>query len=45
MIERVMMRWTTLRDLKNCRCRAMLTFVATNVKKMANWTWQGPRMA
>ncbi|WP_340372826.1 IS1182 family transposase [Peribacillus sp. FSL E2-0218] len=36
------MRWTTLRGLKK---QAMLTFAAMNVKKMATWTWQGPKMA
>ncbi|MGG4266818.1 hypothetical protein ABEW06_16695 [Peribacillus simplex] len=37
------MRWTTLRGLKSMQ--AMLTFATMNVKKMANWSWQGPRMA
>ncbi|MFI8492983.1 transposase, partial [Peribacillus butanolivorans] len=39
------MRWTTLRGLKKLSMQAMLTFAAMNLKKMANWTWQGPRMA
>ncbi|MDA6130638.1 IS1182 family transposase, partial [Escherichia coli] len=36
------MRWTTLRGLKKMSMQAMLTFAAMNLKKMANWTWQGP---
>ncbi|MFC5362681.1 transposase [Peribacillus frigoritolerans] len=43
--EKHVMRWTTLRGLKNCRCKPMLTFAAINLKKMATWTWQGPKMA
>ncbi|CEG30469.1 transposase [Peribacillus simplex] len=39
------MRWTTLRGLKKLSMQAMLTFAAINLKKMANWTWQGPKMA
>ncbi|WP_342025664.1 IS1182 family transposase [Cytobacillus pseudoceanisediminis] len=39
------MRWTTLRGLKKMSMQAMLTFAAMNLKKMANWTWQGPEMA
>ncbi|WP_185113123.1 transposase, partial [Peribacillus simplex] len=39
------MRWTTLRGLKKLSMQAMLTFAAMNVKKMATWTWQGPKMA
>ncbi|MFE3974230.1 MULTISPECIES: transposase, partial [unclassified Peribacillus] len=39
------MRWTTLRGLKKLSMQAMLTFNAMNIKKMANWTWQGPKMA
>ncbi|MBY6054638.1 MULTISPECIES: IS1182 family transposase [Bacillaceae] len=39
------MRWTTLRGLKKLSMQAMLTFAAMNLKKMANWTWQGPEMA
>ncbi|MGW6253904.1 transposase, partial [Peribacillus butanolivorans] len=39
------MRWTTLRGLKKLSMQAMLTFAAMNLKKMAIWTWQGPRMA
>ncbi|MDM5294041.1 IS1182 family transposase [Peribacillus simplex] len=38
------MRWTTLRGLKKLSMQAMLTFAAMNLKKMANWTWQGPKM-
>ncbi len=38
------MRWTTLRGLKKLSMQAMLTFAAINLKKMANWTWQGPKM-
>ncbi|MCK1981964.1 MULTISPECIES: IS1182 family transposase [Peribacillus] len=39
------MRWTTLRGLKKLSMQAMLTFAAINLKKMATWTWQGPKMA
>ena len=39
------MRWTTLRGLEKLSMQAMLTFAAMNVKKMTNWTWQGPKMA
>ncbi|MGY3314959.1 hypothetical protein ACV242_003455 [Peribacillus simplex] len=39
------MRWTTFRGLKKLSMQAMLTFAAMDVKKMANWTWQGPKMA
>ncbi|AMM93790.1 transposase [Peribacillus simplex] len=39
------MRWTTLRGLKKLSKQAMLTFAAINLKKMANWTWRGPKMA
>lgn len=39
------MRWTTLRGLKKLSMQATLTFAAMNLKKMANWTWQGPKMA
>ncbi|MET3321601.1 UNVERIFIED_ORG: hypothetical protein ABIC97_004704 [Peribacillus simplex] len=39
------MRWTTLWGLKKLLMQAMLTFAAMNLKKIANWTWQGPRMA
>ncbi|WP_185113124.1 transposase, partial [Peribacillus simplex] len=39
------MRWTTLRGLKKLSMQAMLTFAAMNLKKMATWTWQGPKMA
>ncbi|MGW6233495.1 transposase, partial [Peribacillus butanolivorans] len=39
------MRWTTLRGLKKLSMQAMLTFATMNLKKIANWTWQGPRMA
>ncbi|MFB7642614.1 transposase, partial [Peribacillus butanolivorans] len=39
------MRWTTLRGLKKLSMQVMLTFTAINLKKMANWTWQGPKMA
>ncbi|WP_407406932.1 transposase, partial [Peribacillus sp.] len=39
------MRWTTLRGLKKLSMQAMLTFAAMNLKKMANWTWQGPKIA
>lgn len=39
------MRWTTLRGIKKLSMQAMLTFAAMNLKKMANWTWQGPKMA
>ncbi|MDM5294198.1 IS1182 family transposase [Peribacillus simplex] len=38
------MRWTTLRGLKKLSMQAMLTFAAINLKKMANWTWGGPKM-
>jgi cytochrome c len=36
------MRWTKLRGLKKVSAHAMLTFAAMNLKKLANWTWQGP---
>ena len=39
------MRWTTLRGLKKLSMQAILTFAAINLKKMANWTWRGPKMA
>ncbi|MDM5225015.1 IS1182 family transposase [Cytobacillus sp. NJ13] len=39
------MRWTTLRGLEKLSMQAMLTFAAMNLKKMANWTWKGPKMA
>ncbi|WP_458368276.1 transposase [Peribacillus frigoritolerans] len=39
------MRWTTLRGLKKLSMQAMVTFAAINLKKMATWTWQGPKMA
>ena len=39
------MRWTTLRGLKKLSMQAMLTFAAMNLKKMANWTWDSPKMA
>jgi transposase len=39
------MRWTTLKGLKKLSMQAMLTFAAMNLKKMANWTWVGPKMA
>ena len=39
------MRWTTLRGLKKLSMQAMLTFAAINLKKMANCTWGGPKMA
>ncbi|KZR59104.1 hypothetical protein A3781_00940 [Bacillus badius] len=39
-----MMHWTTLRRLKKLSMQVMLTFAAMNLKKMANWTWQGPKM-
>jgi UDP-glucose 4-epimerase len=39
------MRWTTLRGLKKLSMQAMLTFAAINLKKMANWTWRGPKIA
>ncbi|CAH0345507.1 hypothetical protein BCI9360_01794 [Bacillus sp. CECT 9360] len=39
------MRWTKLRGLKKLSMQAMLTFAAMNLKKMPNWTWQGPEMA
>lgn len=38
------MHWTTLRGLKKLSMQAMLTFAAMNPKKMANWTWQEPKM-
>ncbi|AHN21959.1 IS1182 family transposase [Lysinibacillus varians] len=34
------MRWTTLRGLKKLSMKAMLTFAAMNLKKLATWTWQ-----
>ncbi|MFK4389919.1 hypothetical protein ABH916_001847 [Peribacillus frigoritolerans] len=39
------MRWTTLKGLKKLSMQAMLTFAAIHLKKMANWTWRGPKMA
>ncbi len=39
------MRWTTLRGLEKLSMQAMLTFAAMNLNKMANWTWEGPKMA
>ncbi|MEK4010761.1 transposase [Peribacillus sp. FSL M8-0224] len=39
------MRWTTLRGFEKLPMQAMLTFAAINLKKMATWTWQGPKMA
>ncbi|WP_412070646.1 transposase [Peribacillus simplex] len=39
------MRWTTLRGLKKLSMQAMLTLAAINLKKMANWTRRGPKMA
>jgi hypothetical protein len=39
------MRWTALRGFKKLSMLAMLTFAAINLKKMATWTWQGPKMA
>ncbi|NRD80993.1 IS1182 family transposase [Bacillus sp. BRMEA1] len=38
------MRWTTLRGLKKLSMQAMLTFAALNLKKLANWTWTGPKI-
>ncbi len=35
----------TLRGLKKLLMQAMLTFAAINLKKMATWTWQGPKIA
>ena len=43
--EKHCMRWTTLRGLKKLLMQVMLTFAAINLKKMATWTWQGPKMA
>lgn len=39
------MRWTTLRGLKKLSMQAMLTFAAMNLKKLANWTWNSPKIA
>ncbi|MES9684021.1 transposase, partial [Gottfriedia acidiceleris] len=39
------MRWTTLRGLKKLSMQAMLTFASMNLKKMATWTWSGPKTA
>ncbi|WP_419721531.1 hypothetical protein [Peribacillus frigoritolerans] len=39
------MRWTTLRGLKKLSMQAMFTFADINLKKMATWTWRGPKMA
>jgi hypothetical protein len=39
------MRWTTLRGLKKLSMQAMLTFAAMNLKKLATWTWNSPKMA
>nr|WP_106779767.1 IS1182 family transposase [Lysinibacillus timonensis] len=38
------MRWTTLRGIKKLSMQAMLTFAAMNLKKLANWTWQAPKI-
>lgn len=38
------MRWTNLRGLKKLSMQAMLTFGAMNLKKLANWTWESPKM-
>lgn len=38
------MRWTTLRGLKKLTMQAMLTFAAMNLKKLASWTWQSPKI-
>jgi hypothetical protein len=35
----------TMKNTEKSRLQAMLTFAAMNLKKMANWTWQGPEMA
>ncbi|MEV5036593.1 transposase [Peribacillus frigoritolerans] len=43
--EKKGMRWTTLRGLKKLSMQALLTFTAINLKKMAMWTWQGPKIA
>ncbi|GAA1377865.1 hypothetical protein GCM10009597_26680 [Peribacillus frigoritolerans] len=32
-------------NLYTSSVQAMLTFAAINLKKMANWTWRGPKMA
>ncbi|GAA1371521.1 hypothetical protein GCM10009597_10470 [Peribacillus frigoritolerans] len=42
--EKHCMRWITLRGLKKLLMQAMLTFAAINLKKMATWTWQGPKI-
>lgn len=34
------MRWTAYRGLAKVTLQAMLTFVAMNLKKMANWLWK-----
>lgn len=36
------MRWTTPRGFKKVSMQAMLTFAAMNLKKLVNWTRQGP---
>ena len=36
------MRWTTLRGIQKLSMQAM---PALNLKKMANWTWRGPKIA
>ena len=33
------MRWTRHRGLKKTTLQAMLTFIALNLKKLANWSW------
>jgi len=36
------MRWSRYRGLKKTTLQAMLTFIALNLKKLANWTWDSP---
>ncbi|HCV53763.1 MAG TPA: hypothetical protein DGL70_10425 [Exiguobacterium sp.] len=33
------MRWSRYRGLKKTTLQAMLTFIALNLKKLANWSW------
>ena len=36
------MRWSRYRGLKKTTLQAMLTFIALNLKKLANWSWDSP---
>jgi len=36
------MRWSRYRELKKTTLQVMLTFIALNLKKLANWSWDSP---